>query len=56
MPESDAQPGLLLPGMIVEVQFNDPSKTIGATCRIMPCQYQGECWKVPVISNDRAAS
>ena len=26
IPESDAQPGLLLPGMIVEVQFNDASK------------------------------
>jgi hypothetical protein len=26
IPESSAQPGLLLPGMIVEVQFNDASK------------------------------
>ncbi|MBL4798094.1 MAG: hypothetical protein JKY50_11815, partial [Oleispira sp.] len=26
IPESDAQPGLLLPGMIVEVQFNEPEK------------------------------
>jgi hypothetical protein len=26
IPESDVQPGLLLPGMIVELQFNDSSK------------------------------